>query len=160
MYYNNQLIGRIKRLGILKECCDEKVVNMVWDDTDLCNLFSLFVSLSHGPPMHPGMEPTALIIFIPIFFFICVCNIGVHIFDLLTGVMGKTNLNFITVKSLTKKGLLKWGGLGFILLYTYDLYLGDVQINVYSIAWNILAIMVTLFYVMWFNSFRLKSQIS
>ena len=44
-----------------------------------------------------------------------------------------------------------------MLFYIFDMSIGIVNSNYYSIVWNALAIIVTVFYVIWFSTIKLKS---
>lgn len=105
-------------------------------------------------PLEINIEPRVLLIFIPIFYVICFGNVLIHFWALITGINQSDNTNFLRLNSFTKKGILKWIGLIFIICYSYDLFMGFRTNNLYSIIWNILAIVVTLFYVSWFNTFK------
>lgn len=105
-------------------------------------------------PLENEMEPTALIIFVPIFLVICLCNIIVHLYVLITGLIKRNNPNFLRLNSFIKKGVLKWIGLIFIICYCYDLFMLVKTDNINGIIWNIFAIIVTIFYVSWFNTFN------
>ena len=105
--------------------------------------------------LEDDMEPTALIIFIPIFFIICFCNVIVHLYALVTGVIKRNNSGFLGINSFIKKGILKWVGLGFIICYGYDLFIVFKSANISGVIWNLLAIIITLFYVSWFNTFNI-----
>ena len=45
----------------------------------------------------------------------------------------------------------------FMLFYIFDMSIGIVNSNYYSIVWNALAMIVTVFYVIWFSAIKLKS---
>lgn len=53
---------------------------------------------------------------------------------------------------------MKWIGFIFIIFYSYDLVVGFRTNHLYSIIWNILAIVVTLFYVNWFNTYNFNTE--
>ncbi len=110
-------------------------------------------------PLKLNIEATGLLIFIPIFYLLCVGNIIVHFGALITGITQRGNTNFLKFSSFTKKGILKWIGLIFIICYSYDLFVGFRTNNLYSIIWNVLAIVVTLFYVSWFNTYPLNVEV-
>ncbi len=44
-----------------------------------------------------------------------------------------------------------------MLFYMFDMSIGIVNSNYYSIVWNALAMIVTVFYVIWFSAIKLKS---
>lgn len=105
-------------------------------------------------PLENNMEATALLIFIPIFGLICLCNIMVHLYALIIGIIKRKNTNFLRLNSFIQRGILKWIGLVFIMCYSWDLYMVLKTENINGIIWNLLAILVTLFYVSWFNTFN------
>ena len=105
-------------------------------------------------PLENNMEPTALILFTPIFGVICMCNIMIHLYALMTGLIKGNHTNFLTLHSFIKKGILKWVGLILIICYGYDLLMGIKADNIHGVIWNTLAIVVTIFYVCWFNTFN------
>ena len=107
-------------------------------------------------PIDIDMEPTALLFFIPIFYLICLCNVIVHLYALITGIIPRANTTFLRLTSFTKKGILKWIGLLLTIFYSYDLFATFKTNNTDGIVWNILAIIVTIFYVSWFNTFKFK----
>ncbi len=109
-------------------------------------------------PLKMNIEPTGLLIFIPIFYVLCVGNVLIHFWALITGITQSDNTNFLRFNSFTKKGILKWIGVIFIICYSYDLFVGFRTNNLYSIIWNILAIVVTLFYVSWFNTYNFNIE--
>ncbi|HAX73473.1 MAG TPA: hypothetical protein DCY20_08110 [Firmicutes bacterium] len=108
-------------------------------------------------PLEADMEATALIIFVPIFFVICICNIMVHLYALIIGLVNRNHFDFLSLQSFVKPGMLNWIGLFFLICYSYDLVVGVKLENSSAIIWNILAIVVTLFYVSWFNTFAFRS---
>ena len=103
-------------------------------------------------PLKMNIEPMGLLIFIPIFYVLCIGNVLIHFLAFITGMTQSDNPDFLRVNSFTKKGTLKWIGLTFIVCYSYDLFVAFQMNNLYSMIWNILAIVVTLFYVSWFNT--------
>lgn len=105
-------------------------------------------------PLEASIEPTAVLLFLPVFYLICLCNIGLHLYALISGIRHKKSHSFLTLDSFIQKGTLKWVGLGFGLAYMYDLWLGIQAQDINSIIWSSLAIIVTLFYVSWFNTFK------
>ena len=107
-------------------------------------------------PLDIDMEPTALLFFVSIFYLICLCNVIVHLYALITGIIQRANTTFLRLTSFTKKGILKWIGLVLIIFYSHDLFVTFKTNNTDGIVWNILAIIVTIFYVSWFNTFKSK----
>ena len=107
-------------------------------------------------PLDIDMEPTALLFFVSIFYLICLCNVIVHLYALITGIIQRANTPFLRLTSFTKKGILKWIGLVLIIFYSHDLFVTFKTNNTDGIVWNILAISVTIFYVSWFNTFKSK----
>ena len=53
--------------------------------------------------------------------------------------------------------IIKIVGYLFMLFYMFDMSIGIVNSNYYSIVWNALAMIVTVFYVIWFSAIKLKS---
>lgn len=121
---------------------------------------SCFYQYIISTPLKMTIEPGSLLIFIPIFYVLCIGNVMIHFWALITGLTRNDNTDFLSVNSFTKKGILKWIGALFIICYCYDLFVGFRMNNLYSIIWNILAIIMTLFYVSWFNTyhFNIKCQ--
>ena len=107
-------------------------------------------------PLDIDMEPTALLFFVSIFFFFFLCNVILHLYSLITGIIQRANTTFLRLTSFTKKGILKWIGLVLIIFYSHDLFVTFKTNNTDGIVWNILAIIVTIFYVSWFNTFKSK----
>lgn len=123
---------------------NEEVGSMVFDDSNLHNRTELSVQL------HDVYS-----IFIPIFGLICLCNVIVHLYALITGMIKRNNTNPFRLNSFTKRGILKWIGFILIIVYGYDLNAVFKTENINGIIWNILSIVVTLFYVIWFNTYNL-----
>lgn len=124
-------------------------------------LYFLLESVMYVPEI-TGMEGTGLVLFIPIFSIICIGNIVVHIIAGLLGIFSKNNeLSFKDI--FYKKSdtvcikILKIVGYLFMLFYIFDMSIGIVNSNYYSIVWNALAMIVTVFYVIWFSTIKLKS---
>lgn len=124
-------------------------------------LYFLLESAMYVPEI-TGMEGTGLVLFIPIFVIICIGNIVVHIIAGLLGIFSKNNeLSYkdvfykksdkITIKIIKILGYL------FMLFYIFDMLTGIVNSNYYSIIWNALAMIVTVFYITWFSTIKLKS---
>ena len=109
-------------------------------------------------PIDIDMEPAALLFFIPIFYLICLCNVIVHLHALIIGITQRANTTFLRLTSFTKKGILKWIGLVLTIFYSHDLFVSFKTNNSDGIIWNILAIIVTIFYVSWFNTFNSKDM--
>jgi len=112
-------------------------------------------------PELTGMEGTGLVLFIQIFIIICLGNIVVHIIAGLLGVFSKNNeLSFKDI--FYKKSdtvcikILKIVGYLFMLFYMFDMLVGIVNSNYYSIVWNTLAMIVTVFYLVWFSTIKLN----
>ena len=112
-------------------------------------LYFLLESVMYVPEI-TGMEGTGLVLFIPIFAIICIGNIVVHIIAGLLDVFYKKS-DKIAVKIIKIVGYL------FMLFYMFDMSIGIVNSNYYSIVWNALAMIVTVFYVIWFSAIKLKS---
>ena len=124
-------------------------------------LYFLLESVMYVPEI-TGMECTGLVLFIPIFAIICIGNIVVHIIAGLLGVFSKNNeLSYKDVfyKKSDKIAvkIIKIVGYLFMLFYIFDMSIGIVNSNYYSIVWNALAMIVTVFYVIWFSTIKLKS---
>ena len=132
-----------------RERIHEEMDSMVFDDS---NMYSCFMFT----PLDIDMEPTALLFFVSIFYLICLCNVIVHLYALITGIIQRANTTFLRLTSFTKKGILKWIGLVLIIFYSHDLFVTFKTNNTDGIVWNILAIIVTIFYVSWFNTFKSK----
>ena len=124
-------------------------------------LYFLLESVMYVPEI-TGMEGTVLVLFIPIFAIICIGNIVVHIIAGLLGAFSKNNeLSYKDVfyKKSDKIAvkIIKIVGYLFMLFYIFDMSIGIVNSNYYSIVWNALAMIVTVFYVIWFSAIKLKS---
>ena len=124
-------------------------------------LYFLLESVMYVPEI-TGMGGTGLVLFIPIFAIICIGNIVVHIIAGLLGAFSKNNeLSYKDVfyKKSDKIAvkIIKIVGYLFMLFYIFDMSIGIVNSNYYSIVWNALAIIVTVFYVIWFSTIKLKS---
>ena len=123
-------------------------------------LYFLLESVMYVPEI-TGMEGTGLVFFIPIFAIICLGNIVVNIIAGLLGVFSENNeLSYKDVfyKKSDKIGvkIIKIIGYLFMLFYMFDMLVGIVNSNYYSIVWNTLAIIVTVFYVIWFSTIKLN----
>ena len=117
-------------------------------------LYFLLESVMYFPEI-TGMEGTGLFLFIPIFAIICIGNIVVHIIAGLLGAFSKNNeLSYKDVfyKKSDKIAvkIIKIVGYLFMLFYIFDMSIGIVNSNYYSIVWNVLAMIVKVFYVIWF----------
>ena len=124
-------------------------------------LYFLLESVMYVPEI-TGMEGTGLVLFIPIFAIICIGNIVVHIIAGLLGAFSKNNeLSYKDVfyKKSDKIAvkIIKIVGYLFMLFYIFDMSIGIVNSNYYSIVWNALALIVTVFNVIWFSTIKLKS---
>ena len=124
-------------------------------------LYFLLESVMYVPEI-TGMEGTGLVLFIPIFAIICIGNIVVHIIAGLLGVFSKNNelsCKDVFYKKSDKIAvkIIKIVGYLFMLFYIFDMSIGIVNSNYYSIVWNALAMIVTVFYVIWFSAIKLKS---
>lgn len=125
-------------------------------------LYCLLISVMNVPEQL-GYEPTALALFIPIFFIICFGNIVVHI---IAGVLGMVSKNkYISYKDVfyTKEDkiivkILKILGYMCTLFYLYDMILALFNRDLYSITWNVLAIVVTVFYISWFGTIKFRKN--
>ena len=124
-------------------------------------LYFLLESVMYVPEI-TGMEGTGLVLFIPIFVIICIGNIVVHIIAGLLGAFSKNNE--LSYKDVFYKksdkiavNIKKIVGYLFMLFYMFDMSIGIVNSNYYSIVWNALAMIVTVFYVIWFSTIKLKS---
>ena len=127
----------------------------------IISLYFLLESVMYVPEI-TGMEGTGLVLFIPIFVIICIGNIVVHIIAGLLGAFSKNNeLSYKDVfyKKSDKIAvkIIKIVGYLFMLFYIFDMSIGIVNSNYYSIVWNALAMIVTVFYVIWFSTIKLKS---
>ena len=124
-------------------------------------LYFLLESVMYVPEI-TGMEGTGLVLFIPIFAISCIGTIVVHIIAGLLGAFSKNNeLSYKDVfyKKSDKIAvkIIKIVGYLFMLFYIFDMSIGIVNSNYYSIVWNALAMIVTVFYVIWFSAIKLKS---
>ena len=120
-------------------------------------LYFLLESVMYVPEI-TGMEGTGLVLFIPIFAIICIGNI-------IAGLLGAfSKNNELSYKDVFYKKsdkiavkIIKIVGYLFMLFYIFDMSIGIVNSNYYSIVWNALAMIVTVFYVIWFSTIKLKS---
>ena len=68
-----------------------------------------------------------------------------------------TKMYFIKKSDKIAVKIIKIVGYLFMLFYIFDMSIGIVNSNYYSIVWNALAMIVTVFYVIWFSTIKLKS---
>ena len=127
-------------------------------DSNLCNSTIFFIGECYVCSRDNGDG----VLFIPIFAIICIGNIVVHIIAGLLGVFSKNNelsCKDVFYKKSDKIAvkIIKIVGYLFMLFYMFDMSIGIVNSNYYSIVWNALAMIVTVFYVIWFSAIKLKS---
>lgn len=113
-------------------------------------------------PKGSNIEGTGKVLFIPIFFIICLCNIIVHI---VAGIFINNQNKYINYKdAFYKKSdklfskVLKIVGYIFISFYISDMIVGTRIGNYYSIVWNLLAIVVTIFYLSYFSTIKINKS--
>lgn len=126
----------------------------------ICAITLYFLLLGiMSTPLSDGMEPTALALFIPIFFMIGICNI---IFHIIVGIIGiNSERKYIYYNDIRYKKsdrllikVIKILGYIFSIFYCYDMILGFIYKNYYLIIGDLLAIVVILFYVAWISSIK------
>lgn len=111
-------------------------------------------------PNDSNIEVNGKVLFIPIFFVICLCNIIVHI---IAGIFINNQNKYINYEdAFYKKSdklpikILKVIGYVFISFYIFDMSVGTINGNYYSIVWNSLAIIVTIYYLSYFSTIKIN----